>query len=398
MRPRSSNILILMFLILIIYSSNYLYLEHVRGEISPFPRQEINDGIHDGLYANTTTSSNKNNTATFTSDSRDLIAVSHFSDGKTLNSTLWFLGMVSKYDDFDDIKSASYGVLVDVDNNPFTGRLGVDYQKEINWNTTDNFWTSSLIEYSSSGNQKIEIAASNITITQNQSFFPISLDLDSITSPDKFRVSYYSMEVNKDSTNIVDMTNWVDVPPAQFTLSTLPKSLVLTQGESLDIGAQLVSNTGSSPQVLNIDNEKNNAHVLVKFNPNGINFSSFGIAPLPFRITAPSNAQVGQYTIPLLANVSLEMTPTGVLGIPGNNTSSAGDGYITVRPNLTVSVIERPPFGQEFRDFWTTYGQVISLFGAGFAGGFSTHIMDRIKERREEKRKRRESTINKEQS
>src|SRR5574339_887529 len=100
MRPRSSNILILMFLILIIYSSNYLYLEHVRGEISSFPRQEINDGIHDGLYANTITSSNKNNTATFTSDSRDLIAVSHFSDGKTLNSTLWFLGMVSKYDDF----------------------------------------------------------------------------------------------------------------------------------------------------------------------------------------------------------------------------------------------------------------------------------------------------------
>jgi hypothetical protein len=306
--------------------------------------------------------------------------------------------MVSKYADFDNVKSASYGILVDVDNNPFTGRLGVDYQKEIKWNTTDNFWTSSLIEYSSSGNQKIEIATSNMSITQNQSFFPVSLDLDSITSPAKFRVSYYSMEVNKDSTNIIDMTNWVDVPPAQFTLSTLPKSLVLTQGESLDIGAQLVSNTGSSPQVLNIDNENNNSHVLVKFNPNGVNFSSFGIAPLPFRITAPSNAQVGQYTLPLLANVSLEMTPTGILGILGNNTSSVGDGYLTVRPNLTVSVIERPPFGQEFRDFWTTYGQVISLFGAGFAGGFSTHIMDRIKERREEKRKRRESIINKKKS
>jgi len=387
-----------MFLILIFYSLYSLYFAHVRGEISPFPRQEINDGIHDGLYANKTTSSNENNTVTFTKDSRDLIAVSHFSDGKNLNSTLWFLGMVSKGADFDNVKSASYGVLVDVDNNPFTGRLGVDYQKEIKWNTTDNFWTSSLIEYSSSGNQKIEIATSNITMTQNQSFFPISLDLDSITSPAKFRVSYYSMEVNKDSTNIIDMTNWVDVPPAQFTLSTLPKSLVLTQGESMDIGAQLMSNTGSSPQVLNIDNENNNSHVLVEFNPNGVNFSSFGIAPLPFRITAPSNAQVGQYTIPLLANVSLEMTPTGILGILGNNTSSAGEGYITVRPNLTVSVIERPAFGQEFRDFWTTYGQVISLFGAGFAGGFSTHIMDRIKERRDEKRKRRESTINKEQS
>ena len=36
--------------------------------------------------------------------------------------------------------------------------------------------------------------------------------------------------------------------------------------------------------------------------------------------------------------------------------------------------------------------QVISLFGAGFAGGFSTHIMDRIKERREEKKKKRHSS------
>jgi hypothetical protein len=382
----------MMFLILIIYFSYSLNFLQVRGDISPFPRQEINDGIHDGVYANTTISTNKNNTAV-----SDLIAVSHYSDGKNLNSTLWFFGTVTKDANYDNFKSTSYGILVDVDNNPFTGRLGVDYQKEIKWNSTDNFWTSSLIEYSSTGNQKIEIATSNMTITQNQSFFPISLDLDSITSPAKFRVSYYSMTVNKDSSNI-DMTNWVDVPPAQFTLSTLPKSLVLTQGESLDFGAQLVSNTGSSPQVLNIDNENNKFHVFVKFNPNGVNFSSFGIAPLPFRITAPSHAQVGQYTIPLLANVSLEMTPTEILGIPGNNTTSAGNGYITVRPNLTVSVIERPPFGQEFRDFWTTYGQVISLFGAGFAGGFSTHIMDRIKERREENRKRRESTINKEQS
>jgi hypothetical protein len=64
---------------------------------------------------------------------------------------------------------------------------------------------------------------------------------------------------------------------------------------------------------------------------------------------------------------------------------------------LTVPVIERPPFGQEFRDFWTTYGQVISLFEPGFAEGFSTHIMKEIKERRDEKKKRRESTINKEQ-
>jgi hypothetical protein len=369
----------------------------VRGEISPFARQEINDGIHDGLNAsNTTTSDKKINTIAATNASHDLITVSHFSDGNNLNSTLWFLGMVSKDPSLDDLVSVSYGILVDVDSNPSTGRLGVDYQKEIKWTTNNINWTSSLIEYSSSANQKIEIERTNINISQDQSFFPISLDLSSITSPSKFRVSYYSVQVYKDSTNIIDMTNWVDVPPAQFTLSTLPKSRVLTQGENLDIGPQLISDTGTSPKVLNFNNEKNNSHVLVQFNPQAVNLSSFGIAPLPFRITAPSDAQVGEYTIPLLANVSLERTNAGILGVLGTNMSLAGDGYITIRPNLTVSVVERPPFGQEFKDFWTTYGQVISLFGAGFAGGFSTHIMDRIKERREEKKRRRESTIHKE--
>lgn len=399
MKPRASNFLILMFLILIIYSSYLTYFAHIYGKITPFPRQEIHDGIHDGLYGSKTNSTyNKNNTSSVINDSRDLVTVSHFSDGNILNSTLWFRGLVKNDPRLDNLSSVSYGILIDVDNNPSTGRLGVDYQKEIKWNASNINWTRSLSEYSSSGNHKIGIARDNTTIAQDQSFFPISIDLNSITSPSKFRVSYYLMEVNKDLTYNVDMTNWIDVPPAQFTLSTLPNTLVLTQGESLDIGAQLVSTTGTSPKVLGLINEKNNSQVSVQFNPNGVNLSSFGIAPLPFRITTPRDAPVGEYAIPLLANVTLEKTNAGILGVQGNNMSPDDDGYITIRPNLTISVIERPPFGQEFKDFWTTYGQVISLFGAGFAGGFSTHIMDRIKEKREEKKKRRESAFNKEQN
>lgn len=40
----------------------------------------------------------------------------------------------------------------------------------------------------------------------------------------------------------------------------------------------------------------------------------------------------------------------------------------------------------DFKEFWSSYGQVISLFGAGFLGAFSSHIIDIVRERKKEKK------------
>ena len=53
-------------------------------------------------------------------------------------------------------------------------------------------------------------------------------------------------------------------------------------------------------------------------------------------------------------------------------------GYHTARTNLTISVIE----AQQIRDLWSVYGALISLVGAGFAGGISTYLFDYLKNRK----------------
>ena len=41
----------------------------------------------------------------------------------------------------------AYGVLIDIDNNNATGKYGVDYQREIQWNSQTKTWNSILFEY-----------------------------------------------------------------------------------------------------------------------------------------------------------------------------------------------------------------------------------------------------------
>jgi len=86
--------------------------------------------------------------------------------------------------------------------------------------------------------------------------------------------------------------------------------------------------------------------------------------------------------IPVLGNVSMESSK---LGLPSIDASILGQSYFTIKPNLTITVVNPPTFDDKFKEFWSSYGQVISLLGAGFVGAFSTHIIDLIKERKKEK-------------
>jgi hypothetical protein len=95
-----------------------------------------------------------------------------------------------------------------------------------------------------------------------------------------------------------------------------------------------------------------------------------------------SFSQPGKYIIPIQGNVSME---SSTLGIPGVNASILGKSFSTIRPNLTVTVVNPPSFEADFKEFWSSYGQVISLFGAGFLGGFSSHIIDIVRERKKKR-------------
>jgi hypothetical protein len=184
---------------------------------------------------------------------------------------------------------------------------------------------------------------------------------------------------------IYDLSSFIDIPPPQYTVLTLPNPLVLRQGEQKIIGVQLKSTTGSIPELINFIIEEHQSNIDVDFNPDKLNISSFGVEPAPFKITLLKNAQIGQYTIPLLANISTgSFFPLNVFFGDINATIST-KGSKAVPTNLTISVIEPVSIQEQVKDFWSIYGPLISLIGAGFAGSVSTYVFDHLRKRKESK-------------
>jgi hypothetical protein len=47
--------------------------------------------------------------------------------------------------------------------------------------------------------------------------------------------------------------------------------------------------------------------------------------------------------------------------------------------NLTITVMPPLNINDDFKNFWSTYGQPISIIMGGFAGGFASLIFGRVK-------------------
>jgi len=159
---------------------------------------------------------------------------------------------------------------------------------------------------------------------------------------------------------------------------------VITQGEQQDVAIQLKSNNGITAKVVSFIPSQNYSTIKVLFNPDKLNASSFGIAPAPLRTQVPSTAQIGQYIIPILVNMSIFSSK--FIQLANVNVLSPTQGYITTKANLTMSVVEPPSVNERVKDFWITYGSLVSLVGAGFAGGASTVVFEYLKNRKKEKR------------
>lgn len=186
---------------------------------------------------------------------------------------------------------------------------------------------------------------------------------------------------------LLDLTPWIDIPPTRYSFATSPNPVVITQGGQQDIGIQLKSNNGMAGKGVSFISSQNYSTIKVLFNPDKLNASSFGIAPTPVRIEVPSNAQIGQYIIPILVNISVgSMFSSKFIQLANVNVLSPTQGYLTAKANLTMSVVEPPSVNERVKDFWSTYGSLVSLVGAGFADGASTVVFEYLINRKKEKR------------
>jgi hypothetical protein len=188
---------------------------------------------------------------------------------------------------------------------------------------------------------------------------------------------------------LVDLSTWIDIPPLQLSLSTFPNPVVLSRGEEKNIAIQLESNNGFiSPDAVHflpINNySKIDVHVNNTRNEQGnANRSRLGSGPTNFKIRIANEATTGEYTIPILANISTgSLFPSGFIWLNGYTFAVPTKGNVLRVANLTISVTDPLTFEDQVRGFWSAYGGIISLVGAGFGGALASQVIEWARNRK----------------
>lgn len=103
-------------------------------------------------------------------------------------------------------------------------------------------------------------------------------DLEKVNFPQQYRAVFYITDyfVNEHRfCRLIDTTNWVIMPPPEFTISTTPISVVLRPGEQKHIELTIKGNTQlQSKAFLNDSNAKGNINNSISNNTSKSNYNS----------------------------------------------------------------------------------------------------------------------------
>lgn len=408
---------VLSLLLLLITTISYapMPFSKVLADSPSFSRQEVGDDERDGIningHAGTQTVDDYKDPL---DDSTDILKITYLSDAQHLNASLWLGGNFTKDPAAKGAEAVVYGMLVDVDSNPRTGFQGVDYQLEVQWMNSSKIWNMFLGEYPSVDNASLRDPADYLKIldikqnytnffVDNKPYITLSLPLDDVAFPSKFKAMYYGIVIYDSSNMVVDLGSWIDIPPADLAISTLPNPVIIRQGEQKNVAVQLKSNDGVTSNVASflpienyskIDMQPNNMDELEgAAGGTGEPTSSSNMGPTTFITKVASDAEIGEYTIPILVNMSTgSVFPSEFLRLSNFTFSVPTKGNILTVANLTMTVTEPVSTQEQIKEFWGAYGGIISLIGAGFGGGLASYVLDRVKSRKNNNSENREST------
>jgi hypothetical protein len=386
----SFDIMIMLFLLLLllfIFSSTF----HKTFAASPaFDLQALDDQRNDWVqtYGNDSTH--------LKSDYADLLDADYLSDGKTLNAIFWLASNSENASAYNQpFKKISYGMLIDLaSTNINHGYNGADYDFYIE--AVNGKWSQYLYQLSSTGayiliDSKINYSKPFGGPTIGPGYVKLQLDLGSINSPSEYGISFYTAESFK-SNEVRDFSSWVAVPPSTINISTSPSNIIVRQGEQQLIPADIFSTFSNNVTSITFNNNGNNNNASSDFNSNGLDASIQRIQPPLFKVVASPQTPLGIYTVPFTASLLITTTVTSTKPIFNNTVNGFVDpellvskkypttGYIT-SPSMNLTITVMPPLNinDDFKGFWSVYGQPISIIMGGFAGGFASLIFGRSK-------------------
>jgi hypothetical protein len=337
-----------------------------------------------------------NDSTRIRSDYTNLLAVDYFSDGKTLDSTFWLATNLENASTYSQpLKRIRYGMLIAIPSLPPTsGYNGANYNFYIE--AIDGKWSEYLYQLSATGSSALIESKINYTESYNGTtigpgYVKLQLDLKAINYPGAYGLSFYTAQAYK-SNEVRDFTNWIAIPPATIDLLTHPEKIVIRQGETHLVPAEI--ETSFSNNVTNIT--FNNG---TDFNSRGLRVFAQTIQPPLFKIEVSPQTAVGTYNIPFEASLliattySTSPTTTPATATKVDTVTEVVDpefqaskkypttGYIISPANLTIDVMAPSTVSETFTTFWVTYGTLAGVV----VGTFSTFFIDYLKRRRERK-------------
>jgi hypothetical protein len=374
-------------------------IPNVLADSPSFARQEVGDDERDGINVNGLAGTQKVDDYKDPLDnSSDILKITYLSDAKNLNASLWLGGNFTKNPELKGAEAVVYGMLLDVDSNPKTGFQGVDYQLEVQWVNSSKIWNMFLGEYPSVDDPSAKDPADYLKIlnikenytdffVDNKPYVTLSLPLEDVAFPSKFKAMYYGIVIYDYTNMVVDLGSWIDIPPANLAISTLPNPVIIRQGEQKNVAVQLKSNGGFVSDVASFLPIENYSKIDIQLNNmdelNGGEPPSSNMGPTTFMTKVSSDAEIGQYTIPILVNMSTgSVFPSEFLRLSNFNFSVPTKGNVLRVANLTISVTEPVTAQEQIKEFWGAYGGIITLVGAGFGGGLASYVLDRVKNRK----------------
>ena len=389
-----NSINIIIFMLLLLLMSNSLF--HKAFAASPAFDQVFFEDKEKFHWVQTYGKSDANLKSSYA----DILAVDYHSDGKTLDATLWLASNSKNASIYSQpLKHIRYGMLIAIVSLPQnSGYNGANYDFYIE--AVNGKWSQYLYQLSSTGTRSLVYSKINYTEsfggpTIGPGYVKLRLDLDSIRSPSSYGLSFYTAESFK-SNEVRDFTSWVAVPPHTIDVLTDPKNIVIRQGETHLIPAEM--NTPFSNSVTSITFDRRTDLIA-----DGLHVAAERIQPPLFKVEVSPQTPVGVYTIPIVASMLISTTSSeSPTTTPGTATVDKVTGvvdpefqvskkyptigHITSPVNLTINVIPSLTLSETFTAFWTTYGNGIMILVAGIVGAFATLLIDLLKSRREHKK------------
>jgi hypothetical protein len=278
----------------------------------------------------------------------------------------------------------------------------VDYAVTVQWNPLIQAWSRTVEEFLSNGTRTLQ-QNNNYTDfdnTGNNGHVNLSLDLRLITSPAQYFLSFYAFDTTMRQRHLCGLIDVIGhvfyAPPPDFSMSVFPNPLQIRHGEEKTIEFRTNSNTIVNP-LLNISQIDEPQGMEISINPYRTFIPPGGIATSLIKVKANDRAVIGPHTIGIYPHISFPITfdATALLTEFGKSVSKfsqTSKNLVLDIHNKSSEIIPRSSYfsvivnsyspQEQFNDFWSTYGGILTLIDGGFAAGFSALIIDRIKNRR----------------